>query len=44
MSTRLVVMPPLASTNVALPVLPLPRLQKRITVRCARWLLQVFDQ
>src|SRR5882724_79797 len=40
-STRVVVMPPLASIRVALPVLPLPRLQKRIVPKRS---LQVVDQ
>src|SRR5438445_7320704 len=37
-STRVVVMPSLPSTSVALPPLPLPRLQKRITS------LQILDE
>src|SRR5450755_2908026 len=47
-SRRVVVMPLVASTTVALPLLPLPRLQKRITPAPARPvpvpLAQVFEQ
>src|SRR5688572_25954421 len=43
-SRRLVLAPLRASTIVALPPLPLPRLQKRIARPVRRRLLQVFEQ
>src|SRR5450755_621697 len=43
--SRVVVMPLVASTTVALPLLPLPRLRKRITPRAGfRSSLQVVEQ